>query len=312
MGEFATGREHLERARALYDHDDHARFRFQYGQDIGATVLSYLSWALWHLGYVDQASEVAVEAVKHAEEVSHPLTLAYTICHARGMMDVFRRSAQETRSYAGTVAAICTELGFPFWGAGARILDGWALTCGGEVERGIEILRSGLVAWRKTGARLWLSMFHTLEAEGLAKAGYVDAALQVMEQALTISDETGERWALAELLRVKAGLFLATGRSADEVESLLMRSKDIARAQQARSWELRTTCDLARVWQGQGHCEKAFNALREIYDQFSEGFETTDLQAAAALLKSIAQNCNPRLRGAFPQKNASIQAPVAT
>jgi predicted ATPase len=303
MGEFAAGREHLERARALYDPDDHARFRYQYGQDIGATALCYLSWALWHLGYVDHASDVAVEAMKHAEALSHPLTLAYTTCHARGMMDVFRRSAEETRSYARSIVAICTELGFPFWGAGARILDGWALTCGGEVERGIEILRSGLVAWRKTGARLWLSMFHTLEAEGLAKAGYVEAALQVIEQALTISDETGERWALAEILRVKAGLFLATGRSTDEVESLLMRSKDVARAQQARSWELRTTCDLARVWQGQGRCEEAFNALREIYDQFSEGFETADLQAANALLKSLAPNCKSRLSGAVPQEN---------
>jgi class 3 adenylate cyclase/predicted ATPase len=288
MGEFAAGREHLERARALYDPDDHARFRYQYGQDIGATALCYLSWALWHLGYVDQASDVAVEAMKHAEALSHPLTLAYTTCHARGMMDVFRRHGEETRSYARSIVAICTELGFPFWGAGARILDGWALTCGGEVERGIEILRGGLVAWRKTGARLWLSMFHALEAEGLAKAGYVEAALQVIEQALTISDETGERWALAELLRVKAGLFLATGRSSAEVESLLMRSKDVARAQQARSWELRTTCDLARVWQGQDRCEEAFNALREIYNQFSEGFETADLQAASALLKSLA------------------------
>jgi predicted ATPase len=227
------------------------------------------------------------------------------------MMDVFRRRGEEARSYTGTIVAICTELGFPFWAAGARILDGWALTCGGEVERGIEILRSGLVAWRKTGARLWLSMFHALEAEGLAKAGYVNAALQVIEQALTISDETGERWALAELLRVKASLFLATGRSTDEVESLLMRSKDVARVQQARSWELRTTCDLARVWQGQDRCEEAFNALREIYDQFSEGFETADLQAANALLKSLAPNCNWRLSGAVPQENALIQAPVA-
>jgi hypothetical protein len=63
MGEFVAGRQHLERARALYDPQEHARFRYQYGQDIGATALSYLSWALWHLGYFDQASEVAAEAV---------------------------------------------------------------------------------------------------------------------------------------------------------------------------------------------------------------------------------------------------------
>jgi class 3 adenylate cyclase/predicted ATPase len=292
MGEFATGRQYLERARDLYDPESHACFRYQYGQDIGATVLCYLSWAHWHLGYVDHASDVADAAVRHAEAVSHPLTLAYTICHARGMMDVFRRRPEETRSYLETVAAICTELGFPFWGAGAQILDGWGLACRGEVERGIETLRAGLAAWRKTGARLWLPMFLALEAEALAKAGHIDAALQAIQQALVISDETGERWALAEVMRMKAGLLSAAGRSADAVEALL-RSKDVARGQQARSWELRATCDLARVWQNQGRDRQAFNTLREIYDQFSEGFETADLQDAAALLKSMAPNCNP-------------------
>ena len=214
MGEFAAGRQCLERARGLYDPENHARFRYQYGQDIGATALCYLSWALWHLGYVDQASDVAVEAVRHAEAVSHPLTLAYTICHARGMMDVFRRRADETRSYLGTVTAICNELGFPFWGAGAQILDGWALACGGEVEKGLETLRVGLAAWRKTGARLWLPMFLALEAEALAKAGHIDAALQAIEQALAVSDETGERWALAEADAGEGG-FVLGGRPLD-------------------------------------------------------------------------------------------------
>jgi class 3 adenylate cyclase/predicted ATPase len=310
MGDFAAGRQHLERARGLYDPESHAHFRFQYGQDIGATVMCYLGWALWHLGYVDQASDVAVDAVKHAGRVSHPLTLAYTICHARGMMDIFRRRAEETQSYAAKVSAICTELGFPFWGAGAQILNGWALARGGDVEGGIETLRAGLAAWRKTGARLWLPMFHTLEAEALAKAGCIDAALQAVEQALAISDETGERWALAEVLRVKAGLFSAAGRASDDVEALLVKSKDIARFQKARLWELRTTCDLARIWQSQTRVGEALNSLREIYDQFTEGFETADLQAADALLKSLSTNWIPCASEPFPQENASTQGPV--
>jgi hypothetical protein len=57
MGEFSAARKHLERAQGLYDPDQHLRYRFQYGQDIGTTVMCYLSWALWHLGYVDRASQ---------------------------------------------------------------------------------------------------------------------------------------------------------------------------------------------------------------------------------------------------------------
>ena len=287
MGEFAAGRQHLERARVLYNPEEHAEFRYQYGQDIGATALSYLSWALWHLGYFDQASEVAAEAVRRAEEVSHPHTLAYTICHARGMLDVFRRRPEETPSYAGLVVSLCDEHGFPFWAAGGRILNGWAATCQGETELGIELLRDGLAAWRKTGARLWLPIFLALQAEAHAKAGHSDTALQIIEEALLISEETGERWAIAEVLRIKAGLLLATGRPTEEVEALLVNSLQIARHQQARSWELRTACDLARLWQHQGRGAEALQLVQTICDQLTEGFDTADLRDAKALLAEL-------------------------
>ena len=91
MGEFAAGLDHLKQARVLYNAEHHAGYRHQWGQDIGAAALCYLSWALWHLGYVDQAAEAATEAMKLAEKLSHPHTLVYTICHARGFMDLFRR-----------------------------------------------------------------------------------------------------------------------------------------------------------------------------------------------------------------------------
>jgi predicted ATPase len=288
MGEFAAGRQHLERARELYDPERHSQSKYLYGQDIGATALSYLCWALWHLGYVDQATAVANEATKRAEALSHPFTLAYTICHARGMMDIFRRCAKDTRSYANTVISICTEHDFPFWAAGGRILDGWAMACQGEVDEGIGKLDEGLAAWRQTGARLWLPIFLALKAEAHAKAGRSDTALNFIEEALAISDETGERWALAEVLRIKAGLLRATGRTAaDEIETLLVESLETGRNQEALSSQLRTACDLARLWQREGRIEEALTLLQSIYDQFTEGFDTADLIHADALLETL-------------------------
>jgi class 3 adenylate cyclase/predicted ATPase len=288
MGEFSAARRHLEQARRLYDPESHLQFRFQYGQDIGATALCYLSWALWHLGYVDQASKLAAEAVKRAEAISHPHTLVYTLCHARGMMDVFRRCSQDTQAYAGVVVSLCSEHEFPFWAAGGQILAGWAATCQGEIDAGVDALNRGLAAWRKTGARLWLPMFLALEAEGYAKAGRNEAALHAIEQALAMAGETGERWAVAEVLRIKAGLLLAGGPSrADEAESLLTKSLEIARRQQALCWELRTSCDLARLWQRRGENREALTLLRSTYGQFTEGFGTPDLQDAKALMESL-------------------------
>jgi class 3 adenylate cyclase/predicted ATPase len=287
MGEFEAGRRHLEQARALYNPELEPGSLYQYGQDIGATALCYLCWAMWQLGYVDQATEIAAEAVKHAEALSHPHTLAYTICHAQGMMDIFRRCPANTHSYARKLISLCTEHDFPFWIAGGQILDGWA-SCYDELENGIELLRAGLSAWRKTGARLWLPAFIALEAEAHATGGRFEAAVQAIEQAITVSNETGERWAIAEVLRLKARILSTAGRgAANEIETLLNESIETARRQRARVWELRASCDLAKLKRAQGREYEALKLLQSIYDQFTEGFGTADLLDAKALIESL-------------------------
>jgi len=287
MGEFEAGRRRLERARALYDQGFEAAHIYQYGQDIGATALCYLSWALWQLGYVDQAADVADRAVKHAEALSHPHTLAYVICHAQGMIDIMRRSPEGAGAYAQTVISVCTEHGHPFWAAGGQILHGWA-AAHDDPDKGVEAMRAGLAAWRNTGSRLWLPIFVALEGEAHAAAGRSDAALQAVDQAIAISEETGERWAIAEVLRLKAQILIKSGRgAADEIEALLNQSIDAARSQGARSWQLRTASDLVEFQRGRG-ADEALGLLRSIYRQFTEGFDTPDLVNARALLEGAA------------------------
>jgi predicted ATPase len=168
-----------------------------------------------------------------------------------------------------------------------RILEGWAATSRGEVDQGIEVLRAGVAAWRKAGARLWLPLFLALEAEADAKGGHNDEAMQAIEQAVAVSDETGERWYLAEVLRIKARFEMSIDPAGDQVEKLLAKSLEIARGQQARCWELRTACDLAKLWQGKGRREEALRLLQPIYTQFTEGFDTADLRQAKLILDSL-------------------------
>jgi predicted ATPase len=290
-GEFADGLHHLERARALYDAAQHSCYRFQYGQDIGVAALCYLSWAQWHLGYIDRALEVAAEAMKRAEELSHPHTLVYAICHARGFMDIFRCRCEDAPSYAALVISLCTENGFLHWLNCGRIIEGWAEIRQGEVHQGIEVLREGAVGWQQGGARLWLPFFLTLEAEGFAEAGRVDVALKTVEKALVICNGTGERWAMAEVLRIKARVLQAAGRAkTGQIETVLIESLEIARRQKARCWELRAACDLARLWQGRGRRREALKLLRSVYDQFTEGFDTADLKCARSLIRSMKRS----------------------
>jgi predicted ATPase len=151
-------------------------------------------------------------------------------------------------------------------------------------KRGV-LGRFGLSAWRATGAKLWLPIFLALKAQAQAKGGYGEVALQTIEQAITVSNETNERWAIAEVLRLKADLLLASGLARpDEIEELLVDSLEIARTQKARSWELRTACDLARLRQEQGRWNEAASLLQASYGQFTEGLESPDLKCAKMLL----------------------------
>jgi predicted ATPase len=295
-GNFSDGLHHLERARGLYDAKHHPRYRFQYGQDVGVAALCYLSWTLWHLGYVDQGSQIAAEAVKRAEELSHPHTLVFAICHARGFMDVFKRRCEHMESYATLVVSLCDENKFSHWINCGRIFEGWAQVCRGQVDAGVNLLRAGVVGWQKAGARLWLPLFRTLEAQACAQAGRSDEALGAIEDALAISQKADECWAMPEVLRIKAQLLQGTGRAATEVEAILLRSLEIARGQQARSWELRTACDLARLWRDQGRGKAALKLLQPVYDQFTEGFETADLQEAKALIVELKRSADRQPR----------------
>jgi predicted ATPase len=208
------------------------------------------------------------------------------------MIDIFRRSSEDMRSYARSVVSLCREHGLSHWMACGRILQGWADVNDGEINHGIELLRAGIAGWREAGARLWLPLFLLLDAEACAKDGRIDAALEVIEQAIAISEETGERWCLAEILRIKAGLLSADGRAGDQVEVLLAKSLEIARSQQARCWELRTACDLASLWQSQSRTKEALQLLQPVYAQFTEGFDTVDLRRAKLILDDLEPTTN--------------------
>jgi predicted ATPase/class 3 adenylate cyclase/DNA-binding response OmpR family regulator len=286
-GEFSQGLQQLERARILYDAQQHAGYRFQYGQDIGVAALCYMSWAQWHLGKVEQALETADEAIRRAEELSHPHTLVYAVCHVRGFLDLFRR-ANGTQPYASSIVSLCIENGFSHWVNCGRIFEGWAEIGRSNVEHGIELLRSGVAGWQQKGARLWLPIFLTMEAEACIKANRVDAALKTIEEALLISEDTGERWAIPEVLRVKASVLQTAGvAEPEQIETILVKGLEIARGQQARCWELRAACDLARFWQGRGRRSAALELLQSVYDQFTEGFDTADLLDAKALIENL-------------------------
>jgi predicted ATPase len=143
--------------------------------------------------------------------------------------------------------------------------------------------------YRATGAELTRPYFLALLAEVHGTMGQPAAGLTVLTEALTHAETTGERWYEPELYRLKGALLLQQSSSNQTgAESCFQHALDFARNQQAKSWELRAATSLARLWQRQGKRDEARQVLAEVYNWFTEGFDTADLQEAKALLDALA------------------------
>ena len=168
------------------------------------------------------------------------------------------------------------------------LMRGWALAHQGQVEEGIEQITQGLRAYRATGAVLFQPYYLALLAEAQGTLGEPETGLTALAEALTLAETTGERWCEQELYRLKGELLLQ--QSSDhqaEAEACFYHALDLARNQQAKSFELRAATSLARLWQSQGKREEARELLGDVYGWFTEGFDTVDLKDAKALLDTL-------------------------
>ncbi len=244
------------------------------------------------LGYPDQALESIQRAITFAREPLHPFSLVWALTFA-GWVHHHRRETQAVQERAEAVIALSTEQGFPLWLASGTVMRGSALAAQGQAEEGMAQIRQGLAAYRATGAEIARSYFISLLAEALGQAGQAEEGLATVAEALTFVEQTEERNYEAELYRLKGELTLqsqAAGQKSkveEEAEACFQKAIEVARQHQAKSWELRAATSLARLWQRQKKQVEAHELLSEIYNWFTEGFDTKDLQEAKALLEEL-------------------------
>ena len=181
---------------------------------------------------------------------------------------------------------VATEQGFPLWRAQGTIYRGYIKVRNGDVAEGISLLRSGLSAYRATGAEMWVPEQIALLATACAIAGQTEESQTLLDDALQIVERTGERWLEAELNRYKGHLLLRQGHT-EAAEELYRKALGIAVEQEAKLWELRAAASLARLRRDQGRRGEARDLLAPIYGWFTEGFDTPDLREAKALLDGL-------------------------
>ena len=296
LGEFAASRSHLEQGVALYDVQQHQSHTSLYGYDAGVACLSFGAWALWFLGYPDQARRRAEDALGMARELAHPFSFAFALEFA-AYLHHYRREYPLARELATEVMKVSTEQGVPIWLGMGTVIQAWALAKEGRGMEGLAQIRQGLVYWRATGHELERPHFLGLLAEAHEAVDQPGEGLDALAEARATADKTGEAFWDAEIYRLhgelslriaatKTGTTGAEGRVSPE-ESFL-KAIEIARRQQAKSLELRAVMSLSRLWQRQGRKDEARQMLAATYGWFTEGHDTPDLREAKALLEELA------------------------
>jgi predicted ATPase len=149
----------------------------------------------------------------------------------------------------------------------------------------LPLLRAGLDELGEARSAVF-GLIELLMPEALGRAGRIAEGLAAIEEAINHSENTEERWMIAEMLRIKGELLLLQGgpTAAVTAEDHCRQALDWAARKGALSWELRAAMSLAGLLCDQGRFADAKALLQPVYDRFTEGFDTADLKTAKLLL----------------------------
>ncbi|HEY7214419.1 MAG TPA: AAA family ATPase, partial [Thermoanaerobaculia bacterium] len=248
--------------------------------------LAESSWILWLLGYPGQAVERSREALEKLRQSASSFTAGFVRCFSADL-HIFRRAAGEVLPLARELVDLSVEYRLRSFSIIGDFQLGWVAAERGDAAAGIETMRRALDARLASGAVAGSVNHFSFLAAHLLEAGRLDEGLATVERALAIAADGGHALMDAELHRLKGELLQGLGAAEDAVEDEFHRALDVARRQSARSLELRAAMSLARRWHGLGRSAEARDLLAPVYEWFTEGFETRDLQEARALLAEI-------------------------
>jgi predicted ATPase len=287
-GELEVSQRHIERGLALF-----------YSQLRGVNLRLYTAhhpavcghgWGAqvhWLRGRPDAARQQAGEAVSLAHDLGDSVSAAFAIW----MKALVYRMLREPAAALETAEAAIVEaeqMGFLYVLWSAQVVKGWALAELGRKDEGLNQVRAAIAALSPNQARLWLTMALTMLAEVCVSAGHIDEALKTVADALDLAHRSGECFWEAEIHRLNGELLYRQNLTSAEAAAAFERSLTIARCQGAKSLELRATTSLAHLLDRTNRRAEARIMLEQIYQQFTEGFDTADLKDAKALFDELA------------------------
>lgn len=284
-GRYTLAKEHLDQAIVLFDPAQHRFITREYaagGAFFGHMVTTLL---LWFTGHPDAAKIHQDRVIRLAETLDDPYTLTMAVLyganlsHEIGDVEGVRVAAERARQ---TLAE--SQDDFLFLAAIIQIIEGWANVHQGRIDDGIALVQQGLDFYHATGARILVPYYSAYLAEALLFAGRPSDGLPIVEHAIALSDRNLDSFYGPELMRLRGELLRSIGPDHGPAELSFREAFALARSQGSSSLELRIACSLSRLLTDRGRAAEAMAVLEPVYSQFTEGFETRDLQQARVLL----------------------------
>ena len=266
-----------------------------YGLDPVVAGHGHGSLALWFLGYPDRARVWAAKGIARADHRRDPYGLASALIHST-LLELLCRNAEAATRLAARAMTVAADHAVATFGPMSRFFHGAALAAQGDVEGGLAEMLPALVEHREVLGSLIVDIMLGLAAAAYGQAAKWDEGIRSVDDGLALSETVGEHVYAAELWRIKGQLLVGKSRTArgaartrivGAARQCLNRALEIARAQDARSVELRTAMSLVRLPARDDEARDARDRLRALHASFTEGFDTQDLEDARTLLQVV-------------------------
>jgi predicted ATPase/DNA-binding winged helix-turn-helix (wHTH) protein len=246
-----------------------------------------LTTTLWLRGYPAQAMACAHQAIKDAERMHHPVSLAIVLNAIQVLLWIGDLGAAEQHLDWFISRAESQYFG-PYLDVGHGLRGELAIRRG-EAKPGVEMLQHCLEKLHAARYERFTTRFHIVLARGLAASGRFEEGVTLIDETIRLIEAKGDTSYIPELLRLKGSIHLAMPKPRiEDAEMCFMQSLELSRAHGSRAWELRTATDLAALWAGQGRSDDARALLLPAFEQFTEGSDTADLKAAERLLTTLS------------------------
>ena len=285
-GDFVDGKEHYDRALAIYDPAQHRPLTTPSGRDIRVALLASRAGCMWLLGYPAASRSDAERAIKNARETGQATTLMQALFGTH--VYVYSGNYAAANASLDELIGLADERDAPYWKALGTAVRGWLFAVTGKASDAVRTITSGITSLRSTGASLYEPMHLQYLAMAYSELGELDDARCCIDDAIETMERSKEKWSEAEVNRIAGEIALKSlAPDREKAEAYFNRALTVARQQQAKSWELRAAMSMARLWRDQGKRDEGRDLLASVYGWFTEGFDTLDLKEAKALLDKL-------------------------